>query len=327
VSRPEEPGAAGLPPPAPARAGARPAAVQELARVFAIKRVGAYHALSLVSPAIAKLARPGQFVEVRTGHPSSFMLRRPFSIHSIQRGGPGVGSVEIAFEVVGPGTAQLAEVRPHDQVDLVGPLGVPFGLPEKSANCLLVGGGYGTAPLFFLAEELRARRCRVDFVVGAATEGRLFKAMDAKRLAQTLAITTDDGSAGTRGLVTDVLLDVLARTRAERVYACGPMPMLAVVSRVAAATRVPCEVAVEERMACGTGLCWSCVIPVYPPAAEQARGAAGRRFDPSARTPTRMARTCVDGPVFDGDAVAWRELGYEAVRVHEGGQLAMELLP
>jgi dihydroorotate dehydrogenase electron transfer subunit len=133
-------------------------------------------------------------------------------------------------------------------------------------------------------------------------------------------------------MVTDVLLDILVRTRAERVYACGPMPMLAVVSRVAAAARLPCEVAVEERMACGTGVCWSCVIPVHPPAdgqvPGQAPGASGvRRYDPSVRTPTRMARTCVDGPVFDGDAVAWRELGFEAVRVHEGGQLAMELLP
>jgi dihydroorotate dehydrogenase electron transfer subunit len=319
-------------PPASAAPGARPI-IEELARVFAIRRLGAYHALSLVSPAIARAARPGQFIEVRTGHRSTFMLRRPFSIHAIKRGGPGVGSVEIVFEVVGPGTAQLAEVRPHDQVAVIGPLGEPFGMPERPTNCVLVGGGYGTAPLFFLAEELRARRCRVDFVVGATTEARLFKVMDAKRASHTLAVTTDDGSSGARGVVTDVLPEVLARGRAERVYACGPMPMLAAVSRVAAAARVLCEVAVEEKMGCGTGLCYSCVVPVYPPpgqtgpVADPAVGALRRVDQLSPQAPTRMARTCVEGPVFDGNAVAWRELGYESVQVHEGGQLAMELLP
>jgi dihydroorotate dehydrogenase electron transfer subunit len=319
VSRPGEVGATAAPF-ARAMKGGPP--VQELARVFTIKRTGAYHMLSLVSPAVARAARPGQFIEVRIDSMGTFMLRRPFSIHAVKRGGPGVGSVEIAFEVVGQGTEQLAEVRPHDQIDVIGPLGKPFSMPEKPTSCVLVGGGYGTAPLFFLAEELRARRCRVDFAIGAGTESRLFKAMDAKRVGQTLAVTTDDGSAGTRGLVTDVLLDVLIRTRAERVYACGPMPMLAAVSRVTAAARVPCEVAVEEKMGCGTGICYSCVLPVYAP-----DGAPSRFNQLSSKVPTRMARTCVEGPVFDGNAIAWRELGYESVQVHEGGQLAMELLP
>ena len=310
--------------------------VKELARVFANRRVGAYHALTLVSPAIARAARPGQFIEVRVGDPSAFMLRRPFSIHAAQLGGPGVGSVEIVFEVIGSGTRQLAAVRPHDRVDLVGPLGRPFSLPERPARCVLVSGGYGTAPLFFLAEELRARRCRVDFVAGARTEARPFKAMEAKRVAQSLTVTTDDGSAGTRGLVADVLPDVLARSGAELVYACGPMPMLAAVGRVAAGAGVRCEVAVEERMGCGTGVCFSCTIPllVTDPGGEGAGagGAAGpgRAARPDRRSgkpPTRMARSCVEGPVFDAATVAWRELGYDAVQVHEGGQLAMEFLP
>jgi dihydroorotate dehydrogenase electron transfer subunit len=177
-------------------------------------------------------------------------------------------------------------------VDALGPLGRPFDQPEAPAGCLLVGGGYGTAPLLFLATELRARRCRVDFVIGAATAGRLLDAMEAKRLGHSLTVTTDDGSAGRRGLVTDPLADLLASTGAERVYACGPMPMLAAVSRLAAATGVPCQVAVEEQMACGTGICFSCVLPVGP------------------GEPTRMARSCLEGPVFDGAAIAWAELGH-----------------
>ena len=266
--------------------------VRELCEVLERRRVGEYQALTLAAPQIAATARPGQFVHLLAGEDRSFPLRRPFSIQRVERpGGPG-GSVEVVFDVVGAGTRALAGLRPHDVVDALGPLGRAFDPPETPAGCLLVGGGYGTAPLFFLATELRARRCRVDFVIGAATAGRLLHAMEAERLGHSLTVTTDDGSAGRRGLVTDPLPELLAGVGAEWVYACGPMPMLAAVSRVAAAAGVACQVAVEEQMACGTGICFSCVLPVGP------------------GTPTRMARSCLEGPVFDGAAIAWAELGY-----------------
>jgi dihydroorotate dehydrogenase electron transfer subunit len=268
--------------------------VQERCEVLERRRTGAYQSLVLVAPRIAEQVRPGQFVHVLAGEDRSFPLRRPFSVHRVERPGVALGTVEITFDVVGAGTLALSRLRPHDVVDVLGPLGRPFQAPEEPAGCLLVGGGYGTAPLLFLATELRARRCRVDFVIGAATAGRLLDAMEAKRLGHSLTVTTDDGSAGRRGLVTDPLPDLLARTGAARVYACGPMPMLAAVSRVAAAAGVPCQVAVEEQMACGTGICFSCVLPVGAGAGE----------------PTRMARSCLEGPVFDGAAVAWAELGF-----------------
>jgi dihydroorotate dehydrogenase electron transfer subunit len=265
--------------------------VRELCEVLERRRVGAYHALTLLAPRIAGQARPGQFVHLLAGEDRSFPLRRPFSIHRVE----GSGTVGIVFDVVGAGTRALARLRPHDVVDVLGPLGRPFTLPEEPVGCVLVGGGYGTAPLFFLAGELRARRCRVDFAIGAATAARLLDAMEAKRLGHSLTVTTDDGSAGRRGLVTAPLPDLLARTGAGRVYACGPMPMLAAVSRVAAAAGVPCQVAVEEQMACGTGICFSCVVPVRP------EGSPGG---------SRMARSCLEGPVFDGTAIAWAELGF-----------------
>ena len=286
--------------------------VRELCEVLERRRVGAYHALTLLAPRIAGQARPGQFVHLLAGEDRSFPLRRPFSIHRAERpggsgrppgwspggmggsGGPGpaLGTVEVVFDVVGAGTGALSRLRPHDVVDALGPLGRPFTPPETPTGCVLVGGGYGTAPLYFLATELRLRRCRVDFVIGAASAGRLLDAMEAKRLGHSLTLTTDDGSAGRRGLVTDPLGDLLPRTGAGQVYACGPMPMLAAVSRAAAAAGVPCQVAVEEQMACGTGICFSCVLPVGPGA------------------PTRMARSCLEGPVFDGAAIAWAELGF-----------------
>jgi dihydroorotate dehydrogenase electron transfer subunit len=264
--------------------------VRELCEVLERRRVGAYHALTLVAPGIADAARPGQFVHLLAGEDRAFPLRRPFSIHRVERPGAALGTLEVVFDVVGAGTRALARLRPHDVVDALGPLGRPFTPPEEPTGCLLVGGGYGTAPLFFLATELRTRRCRVDFVVGAASADRLLDAMEAKRLGHSLTVTTDDGSSGRRGLVTDPLPELLARTGAGRLYACGPMPMLAAVSRVAAAAGVPCQVAVEEQMACGTGICFSCVVPV---------GGSGE---------TRMARSCLEGPVFDGATVAWAEL-------------------
>jgi dihydroorotate dehydrogenase electron transfer subunit len=156
----------------------------------------------------------------------------------------------------------------------------------------LVGGGYGTAPLFPLADALRARGCRVDFVIGAAREDRLFGALDAKRISATLSVTTDDGSVGLRGRVSDALPEVLAATKADVVYACGPMGMLRAVSRIADAAGIPCQIAVEELMACGIGVCMTCVLPVV--------GDDGQ---------TRMVRSCVDGPVFHGDKVRFDDIG------------------
>jgi dihydroorotate dehydrogenase electron transfer subunit len=270
--------------------------VREVCEVLGRRRLGAYHALTLVAPRIAEAAEPGQFVELLAGEDRSFLLRRPFSIHRAERAGAALGTVEVVFDVVGPGTRTLAGLRVHDLVDALGPLGRPFTPPPEPARCLLVGGGYGTAALFFLADELRARRCRVDFLVGAQNHHRLFGAMEARRLGHTLTLTTDDGSAGQRGLVTDPLPALLERLRTAHVYACGPMPMLAAVSRVAGQQGVPCQVAVEELMACGTGICFSCVVPVGDPARPG--------------EPARMARSCLEGPVFDGTAIAWGELGH-----------------
>ena len=188
----------------------------------------------------------------------------------------------------GPGTVWLAGLRPHDPVDVVGPLGRPFPLPAEPAACVLVGGGYGSAPLFWLAEELRARGCHTEMVLGAASEDRLFGVVEARRAADGVTVTTDDGSAGRRGWVSDVLGEVVDRTSAGVVYACGPMAMLRSVTEVAERHGAVAQVAVEESMACGVGVCMTCVLPVT--------GNDGV---------TRMVRSCVEGPVFRGDRVRW----------------------
>ena len=271
--------------------------VQVRGEVLSVKQVGDYFAMTVVASGIAEQTRPGQFVAVAvSGDDGAMLLRRAFSIHNVADRGVYGGTVEFVFAVHGKGTAWLARRRAHDPIDVVGPLGRPFKLPAAPARCVLVGGGYGAAPLFMLAEALRKRGCRVDFVLGAANADRLFGALDAKRMAASVAFTTDDGSYGERGRVSDVLPEVIERTRAEVVYACGPMAMLDAVQRVAGESYdgagIPAQVAVEESMACGVGVCMTCVLPVV--------GDDGV---------TRMARSCVEGPVFAGDRIRWDALG------------------
>ena len=267
--------------------------VQVRGEVLSLRRVGAYYAMTLVAPGVAENARPGQFVALTVGGPdTSMLLRRAFSIYRMSERGVYGGTVEIVFAVQGRGTAWLSRLHAHDPVDVVGPLGRPFALPREPVGCVLVGGGYGSAPLFGLAEALQARGCRVDFVLGAATEDRLFGVLDAKRMGASVAITTDDGSVGTRGWVSDVLPAVLDRTRAAAVYACGPMGMLRSVAHLSTAAGLQSQCAVEESMACGVGVCMTCVLPVI--------GDDGV---------TRMVRSCTEGPVFRGDRVRWDDVG------------------
>ncbi len=268
-------------------------AVQVRGEVLDVRRVGAYHAITLVAPGIAGTARPGQFVALAVGGPESALtLRRAFAIYQTRDRGVYGGTVEIVVSVRGPGTAWLAARRAHDTVDVVGPLGHPFTVPRDPCAALLVGGGYGSAPLIGLAEVLRARGCRVDFALGAASADRLFGKLEAKRISSLLAVTTDDGSDGEPGRVTDVLAAVAARAGSEVIYACGPMPMLAAVAGFAERAGIPCQVAVEESMACGIGVCMTCVLPIV--------GDDGY---------TRMTRSCVDGPVFRADRVRFDAVG------------------
>ena len=267
--------------------------VQVRGEVLSTRRVGAYHHISLVAPGIAESARPGHFVALAVGGPyTAQLLRRAFSIYKVNQRGVYGGTVEVVVAPHGPGTQWLAQLGVHDPVDVVGPLGKPFSLPKDHVSATLVGGGYGSAPLFALAEALRSRGSRVDFVLGAATSDKLFGALDARRMAQTVAITTDDGSAGERGWVSDVLPEVMRRAHTDVVYACGPMGMLRAVAEIAAERGAHAQCAVEESMACGIGVCMTCVLPVV--------GDDGR---------TRMVRSCVEGPVFPGDRVRWDDVG------------------
>lgn len=258
--------------------------------VLATSKIGRYYSIQFVSPEIADRAQPGQFITIGVeGH--NTMLRRPFSIYRVSRHGDWAGTVEIIFDLVGQGTKWLAERTKGDLVDLVGPLGTPFPIPTQNVNCLLVGGGYGAAPLLYLATVLQQKGFRADMIIGAKDGDRLFNIIEAKRLSATTFLVTEDGSLGEQGLVTDVMKRHIEDGRVGLVYACGPMGMLRAVSELAMANGIPVRVAVEEAMACGTGVCWTCVMPVER---------KGQVYN---------LRSCTEGPVFNGAKVCWDAIG------------------
>ncbi|HEX7538222.1 MAG TPA: dihydroorotate dehydrogenase electron transfer subunit [Dermatophilaceae bacterium] len=280
---------------------------QVTGELIAARRVGDYHHLTFVAPGVAELARPGQFVALAVGgDTSATLLRRCFSIYrtsssrQVTPGGTAGGTVDVVVAARGPGTRWLTGLRTRDEVSIIGPLGRGFPLPPEPVPCVLVGGGYGSAPLFWLAAALRERGCHVEMVLGAATSDRLFGVVEARQGADGVTVTTDDGSEGVRGWVSDVLPDVIGRSRAEVVYGCGPMAMLRSVTDVATAHGAIAQVAVEESMACGVGVCMTCVMPVT--------GEDGV---------TRMARSCVEGPVFRGDRIRWEAFDEGRCRVPE----------
>jgi dihydroorotate dehydrogenase electron transfer subunit len=273
------------------RASAETQPVQVRATVLTVRRVDAYHALTLVAPAIAAKFRPGQFITVAVGGPESPMLgRRAFAVHDV-RPDHG-GTVEFVFEARGPGTRWLAGLRARDALDVTGPLGRPFPVPRDSSRCLLLGVGYGSAPLFALATRLRERGSSVDFLLGGQSVDRVFGALTARRSGRSATVATADGSLGARGAVTGMLEHLIRETRTEVIYACAPVPVLQEVTEMAGRYQIPVQALVDVAMACGIGVCMGCVLPVT--------GTDGI---------TRIVRSCVDGPVFRGDLIRWDDVG------------------
>ena len=202
------------------------------------------------------------------------------------------GTVEFVFEARGPGTRWLAGLRARDTLDTVGPLGRPFPIPRDPSSCLLLGVGYGSAPLFALAVRLRERGCSIDYLLGGESADRVFGALTARRNGRSAAVATTDGSFGARGPVTGLMEQIIREARTDVIYACAPVPVLREVTAIAGRYDIPVQASVDVPMPCGTGVCMGCVLPVT--------GTDGI---------TRIVRSCVDGPVFRGDLVRWDDMG------------------
>ena len=264
-------------------------ATQMMAEIVSNKRVGAYNHIVFAVGDIASHAKPGNFVAIAVGGPNSAMvLRRAFAIYRTFDKGSNGGLLEIVVAPHGAGSTWLTNQLPGFKVDLIAPLGTAFGIPTEPVRALLVGGGYGSAPLFGLSEVLKNRGCRVDMVLGASTAMKIYAPLDGKRSVNSLTTVTEDGTTGITGKVTDVLADIIETNQIDIIYSCGPMGMLEAINVIAEKLCVVHQCAIEEAMACGIGVCMTCVLPI--------RGEDGV---------VRMLRSCIDGPVVDGDSVIW----------------------
>lgn len=263
------------------------------ATVLANKRVGQYHQIVLGIGDLVKTCRPGNFVAIKVGGDSSKMiLRRAFAISRVLESVSFGGTMELIVAPHGTGSKWLCSQIEGSEIDIIAPLGTAFGIPTEPVNALLVGGGYGSAPLFGLAEVLKARGCKVDMILGASTGGKIYAPMEGKRSVNSLKIYTEDGSMGEQGRVTEPITDLVANREVDVIYSCGPMAMLRAISEITSGTDVVHQCAVEEAMACGIGICMTCVLPV--------KDGAGQ---------ISMLRSCIDGPVMDGSLVQWQLVG------------------
>ncbi len=254
------------------------------------------HLIWLESPQIATEARPGQFVMVRCGEDT--LLRRPLSFHSVV-----MDRFALLFTVVGRGTQWLSQRQAGDSLDILGPLGNGFSIYPALHNVLLVAGGTGIAPLRFLADESLKQAKKVTLFYGAPTDVHILPGpIDPTNPTNrglltdgvlpwgiTIHKSTDDGSAGYKGLVTQLLVEQQLAGEADQVFACGPMAMhrdMACRKQELKLEGKPVQVSLELRMGCGRGVCYGCTI----------------------KTKQGLKKVCQDGPVFDLDDIMWDEL-------------------
>ncbi|KGA14032.1 hypothetical protein GM50_20860 [freshwater metagenome] len=264
-----------------------------IATVVSNKRVGQYHQILLNVGQMVNGCKPGNFVAIKVGGENSRMvLRRAFAISRVSLTGPYGGSMELIVAPFGQGSKWLCSQTEGSTIDLIAPLGTAFGIPTEPVRALLVGGGYGSAPLFGLAEVLKNRGCRVDMYLGASTGAKIYAPMEGKRSVNVLKIYTEDGSMGERGRVTEPIPALIADGLVDVIYSCGPMPMLRAISELVLGSDVVHQCAVEESMACGVGICMTCVLPVS-----------------DSEGNVSMKRSCIDGPVMDGSKVVWDLVG------------------
>lgn len=268
-------------------------AVQADAIIIANKRIGAYHQIILSIGEAVRFCRPGNFIAIQVGGATSRMvLRRAFAISRTSESAQYGGTVELIVAPHGSGSQWLCQQSEGTEVNVITPLGKSFGVPTEPANALLIGGGYGSAPLFGLADLLKSRGCKVDMVLGASNGNKIYAPMEGKRSVNSLKIFTEDGSMGEVGRVTSQLAEIIHERNIEIIYSCGPMAMLKAITEIALEHNIVHQASVEESMACGIGICMTCVLPV-----KDESGAIS------------MKRSCIDGPVMDGATVCWDLVG------------------
>ena len=261
---------------------------QEKIQVLWNKNVGpGYFKIGLNCQGEYSEAKPGQFVMLRLCGGIEPLLRRPFSIHRLISGNGQFQGIEILYKVVGKFTKKLSVLKKNELIDILGPLGKGFSIPKNIKRIFMVAGGMGVAPIVFLASQLKNNevdisRCRM--FLGGRSKDDILCLDDFDQLKMAVQLTTDDGSAGSKCLVTHPLEIALAERQPDILYACGPREMLKSVVVLAQKFTVKCQVSVETMMACGMGACLGCAVEP---------GGASEKY----------LHACLDGPVFDANTI------------------------
>ena len=270
-----------------------PAPVDVSSHVLANHRLSdLYNVIELEAPDIGRSSQPGQFVMVKTAVGRTPLLRRPFSVFEVLRDSCGtVTGVSLLSKRVGTVTDELHTLEPGDRLQCLGPLGKPFTIVGPPTRALMVAGGVGLAPFATLAEQLRARGTDTTLFYGGRTKSDLYYVELFEQLGVEICLVTEDGTRGEKGRVTKPLEKRLHNSKAQSmmVYACGPTPMMHVVSTLAGKADQPTEVSLEPVMGCGLGGCYSCVVRVVDD---------GSHF----------VRSCLEGPVFRSERLSWSDL-------------------
>lgn len=239
--------------------------------------------MGLFCPYIARNTRPGQFIQVRVSRLYDPLLCRPLAVYRSR-----ADVFDILFKVVGKGTRVLAEKAVGDTIGIIGPLGNGFPVDRDLRWAILVAGGMGIAALMRLAEEIAGRK--ITALIGASTQDKIVGEKDLTDLGVEVHIATEDGSAGHKGMVSELLEKILLQVEdSARIFACGPTPMLKVIARIATRHNIPAYVSLEERMACGVGACLGCACQVTSPEGVP-----------------RYKMVCSDGPIFDAQEILWK---------------------
>jgi len=254
------------------------------ARIVQVKQWGDFFLLSIESPIIAERALPGQFIMIRVSSSDYPLLRRPLSIHDRKQ-----DTIEIFFQVSGFGTALLSQKTMGDSLDILGPFGQGFSLERdlKDRDVALIGGGRGIAPLYFLAQELRQQGAEVTVYYGGKARSEL--PLKDKFLEKNFSVfcSTDDGSFGFHGFVTDLFETEIKSKSFRFIYACGPEAMLKKAGQLCKQKNIPAEFSLESIMGCGFGACWGCVTKI------------------KGEKSSEWQKTCKEGPVFRADNIIW----------------------
>ena len=274
---------------------APPAAAQRTVAVLENERIARdTYRLMLDDPATARSIRPGQFVMIRPAGGNDPLLGRPFALYDVVAGPGGApGAYEVVYLVLGRGTKALSRLKAGDEVSTWGPLGNGFGPAPTAGPVVFVAGGIGQTPFLALGrawlEGVGPKVASATMLYGVRSAEFAAGVADFEAAGIAVEVATDDGSLGHRGYVTDLLRSRIARgERPSHLVGCGPPAMLAALAGIAEEHRISCDVSLENHMACGFGVCFSCVAPI-----RQADGSVDLR------------RVCVEGPVFPSRDVAW----------------------